>query len=55
MAKDLTVPTTAFIEAARLTRSMTARPKTYVYVEDDIDKNFWRTILEQDDYLVSTE
>lgn len=39
-------PSEAFLEAAKLTRPKSALQKVYVYVEDDIDKVFWRRFLE---------
>lgn len=39
-------PSEAFLEAAKLTRPKAALQKVYVYVEDDIDKVFWRRFLE---------
>lgn len=44
-----TFPTSAFIRAAALTRPQKTPPRVYVYVEDDIDTVFWRTILEASD------
>lgn len=42
-------PSSAFIRASALTRPHNTRPRVYVYVEDDIDTVFWRTILEASD------
>lgn len=51
MASDLRMmANSAFVDAARMMRSSKASPKIYVYVEDDIDKLFWRSFLRYEEY-----
>lgn len=46
MASDLRNKTnSAFVAVSSLTRSKKSKPKIYVYVEDDLDKVFWRSML----------
>lgn len=46
MASDLRHKTnSAFVAVSSLTRSKKSKPKIYVYVEDDLDKAFWRSML----------
>lgn len=53
MASDLRhKANSAFLAVSSLTRPKSSKPKIYVYVEDDLDKAFWRAMLSclADDY-----
>ena len=46
-------PTSNFIRAEQFTRPKKDTEKVYIYVEDDIDKYFWRKILDYDNHECS--